>query len=137
MDFSLGPLQSSSPAPGDEAAVLAVARAFMDGLAAGKLDRALLLPEAREALALLLEPTAPRSGSAYRLGAILLRGADASLRLRLPSAALAGKGAAAVREEGLLSLRKDGDAWHIEALALDPPATGPLTFAPDALDRAK
>jgi hypothetical protein len=84
-DFSLGPLQSYSPAPGDEAAVFAVARAFMDGIAAGKLDKDLLLPEARDALSLLLAPdpaastaSKPEGGIAsYRLGKMLIRGEDA------------------------------------------------------------
>jgi hypothetical protein len=140
MDFSLGLLQSYSPASGDEAAVFAVARAFMDGMAAGKLDEALLLPEAREALSILLAPEAPKAGSAassYRLGSIDVHGDGASLRLRLPSAATPAAGVAAIREEGLLSLRRSGEAWYVEALALDPPASGAPAFAPDALDRAK
>jgi hypothetical protein len=153
IDFSLGPLQSYSPASGDEAAVLVVARAFAEGIAAGKLDAALLLPEAREALALLLAPATPRAASEveaeaaatkagpaaqlYRLGAIAIRGQDASLKLRLPSGTAPDKPADAMREEGLLSLRKAGDTWYIEALALDPPSAKAPAFAPDALERAK
>lgn len=147
-DFSLGPLQSYSPAEGDEAAVFAVARAFTEGIAAGKLNRELLLPEARDALSLLLAPPAapaapaePASPAAalpgYRLGAIALRGEDASLRLRLAATKASAEGAEALREEGLLSLRKVDGAWYVEALALDPPKTGALAFAPDAADRAK
>jgi hypothetical protein len=142
-DFSLGPLQSYRPAEGDESSVFAVVKAFMDGIAAGKLDNGLLLPEARDALSLLLAPpepaaTAPavsRDAPSYRLGAISIRGQDASLLVRLPAAGLPSD--AAVREEGLLSLRKVGDAWYVEALALDSPKTGALAFAPDAADRAK
>jgi hypothetical protein len=158
-DFSLGPLQSYRPAEGDEAAVFAVARAFMDGIAAGKLDRELLLPEARNALSFLLAPTAQTAtgrqaradAPAYRLGAIFIRGEDASLKVRLPSAdtqskltseaepptGLPAEAAKPVREEGLLSLRKIGDAWYVEALALAPPKSGTLAFAPDAPDLAK
>jgi hypothetical protein len=129
-DYSLGPLQSYHPAEGDEAAVFAAAKTFVTDLSAGKLDKELLLPEARDALSALLAP-AP-SGSAregaipYRLGAIVLQGSDASLRLRFPYAA--GEN----REEGLLSLRKVDQKWYVEALALDPPASGPLAFNPDA-----
>jgi hypothetical protein len=146
MDFSLGPLQSYSPASGDESAAFAVARSFMDSLAAGKLDKELLFPEAREALSILLAPAPPRpapegaaeesaakaqaDASPYRLGAISIKGEDASLKVRLPSAG-------AVREEGLLSLRKAGDRWYIEALALDPPASGAPAFAPDAFERTR
>jgi hypothetical protein len=129
-DFSLGPLQSYRPAEGDEAAAFAVARSFAEGIAAGKLDKEILLPEARDALIVLLAPQAPDSGSRtmipYRLGAILLKGSDASLRLRLPSA----EGAA--REEGLLSLRKIGDTWYVENFAHDMPASGALAFNPDS-----
>jgi hypothetical protein len=149
-DFSLGPLQSYKPAQGDEAAVLKVARAFMDGIAAGKPDKELLLPEVRDALSLLLAPSAPPSGSAassgeakelaYRLGAIVLGGEDASLRVRLPSTQLPADGTKAarvVRQEGLLSLRKSGDSWYIEALALGPPESEALVFAPEALRKTK
>jgi hypothetical protein len=151
-DFSLGPLQSFKPAEGAEAAVFAVARDFMDGLAAGKLDKGLLLPEARDALALLLEPVAQRSAKSetassaaeargdvpnYRLGAIVIRGEDASLKVRLSSAKIPSDPAKAIREEGLLSLRKVGDAWYVEALALGLPVSGALAFDPDAPERSK
>jgi hypothetical protein len=148
-DFSLGPLQSYKPAAGAEAAVFAVARAFMDGLAAGKLDKELLLPEARDALSLLLEPVAQRSAKSetadeargdapnYRLGAIVIRGEDASLKVRLSSAPPPSDSAKAIREEGLLSLRKIGDAWYVEALALGPPESGALAFDPDAPEKSK
>jgi len=143
-DFSLGPLQSYSPAPGDEAAVFAVARAFMDGIAAGKLDKDLLLPEARDALSLLLAPdpaastaSKPEGGIAsYRLGKMLIRGEDASLKVRLPSAGALSE-PKAVRQEGLLSLRKEGDSWYIETLALAPPLTGALAFTLDPRVKAK
>ncbi len=133
-DFSLGPLQSfRPPADGDEAAILAVARSFMDGLAAGKLDSKILLPEARDALTVLLAPSpktddaAGKEGAApaYRLGAISISGEDASLKARLPS--VSGD---AARRDGLLSLRKVDGSWYIETLALDPPATGALVFDP-------
>jgi hypothetical protein len=129
-DYSLGLLQSYRPAEGDEAEAFATASSFVKGIREGKLDTALLLPQSREALSAILAPS--QTGSAvvsaipYRLGAIVLRGPDASLRLRLPS------GPGEPRVEGLLSLRKVGDAWYIEALALDPPASGPLTFNPEA-----
>lgn len=129
-DFSLGPLQSDRPAEGDEAGAFAIAKAFMKGLAEGKIDKELLLPNSRDALSALLMPSAPgstdRPAIPYRLGAILLRGPDASLRIRLPAAA--GES----RVEGLLSLRKAGDTWYVEALALDPPVDGPLAFNPAA-----
>jgi hypothetical protein len=129
-DYSIGPLQSYIPAEGDEAAVWKVALAFADGIAAGKLDAALLLPEARDALSVLLSPPEPvsdaKAARPYRLGAIVLQGQGASLRIRLPGVA------GSPREEGLLSLRKAGDAWYVEALALDPPASGALAFNPDS-----
>jgi hypothetical protein len=129
-DYSLGPLQSWRPAAGDEAAVFATATAFMEGIAAGKLEKQLLLPQSRDALSALLAPpgpgSAPRSAIPYRLGAIALRGPDASLRLRLPAAAGAG------REEGLLSLRKSEGTWYVEALALDARAAGAPAFDPNA-----
>jgi hypothetical protein len=145
-DFSLGPLQSYAPAAGDEAAVFAVARAFMDDIAAGKLNRELLLPESRDALSLLLAPAPPGESSgapsatnlsAYRLGAIALRGEDASLKVRLPRAAATAGGTDAPRVEGLLSLRKYDGSWYVEALALGPPEAGALSFAPDDGYRAK
>jgi hypothetical protein len=129
-DFSLGPLQSWRPAAGDEKAVFTAATSFLDGLAAGKLDKALLLPSARDALAVLLAPPPPGAeGSgkpaAYRLGAIAIQDDQGSLRIRLSTPA------EAPREEGLLSLRKVGENWFIEALALDPPASAALAFTPD------
>jgi hypothetical protein len=135
-DFSLGALQSYAPAEGDEGEVLAAARSFMDGLAEGKLDPELLLPEARDALSVLLAPPAPgaKAKVPYRLGAIAVWGEDASLRVRLPSE-LEPSDPKSVREEGLLSLRKAGGSWYVEALALDPPRTGALAF--DADPRAR
>jgi hypothetical protein len=134
-DFSLGPLQSYGPAEGAEAAVFAVARKFMDGIAAGKLDEQLLLPEAREALAVLLSPPQSKASgeaaSPYRLGAVTIKGDDASLALRMPRME-----SGSARVEGLLSLRKSGDAWYIQALALKPPESAALAFMPDASDSA-
>jgi hypothetical protein len=131
-DFSLGPLQAFHPAKGDEAAVFEIAGKFMEGIAEGKLDPELLLPEAREALSVLLAPAqaVAHAKAPYRLGAIDLNGEDASLRVRLPSA-LDLSDSRGILEEGLLSLREVGDAWYIEALALDPPRSGPLAFDPD------
>ncbi len=127
-DFSLGPLQSLRPAKGDEAEAFAVAVAFAEGIASGKLDKALLLPKSRDALSVLLALPAPSPGSQaathFRLGAIELRGPDASLRIRLPGAV------GAARREGLLSLRKEGEAWYVEALSLGPPDSAPLAFNP-------
>jgi len=143
-DFALGPLQSYRPAEGDEAAAFAVAKAFMDGVTAGKLDENLLLPEAREALSVLLapppaqvappEPQAAKgaAASSYRLGEITIKGDDASLMLRMPRSE-----ASSFREEGLLSLRKAGGAWYVQALALKPPDSAALVFAPDAQDKSK
>ena len=139
-DFSLGPLQSSSPAKGDEADALEVARSFMDGLAAGKLDPELLLPSSREALSVLLAP-APQAAAAhgqaspYRLGAISIQGDDASLKVRLASAKPLSD-PQCLREEGLLSLRKEGGSWYIEALALEAPKSGSLAFDPSSLARS-
>ncbi len=137
-DYSLGPLQSSRPAEGDETAVYAIATAFLKGIGEGKLDKELLLPQSRDALSVILAPpdrgstSESAGGSAavpavpYRLGAIIVSGFDASLRLRLPAAV------GEPRVEGLLSLRKVDDAWYVEALALDPPEEGTLAFNPDA-----
>ena len=135
-DFSLGPLQSYYPAPGDEAEVFALVKSFLSGLGAGTIDKSLLLPGSRDALAVILAPAPPAStvsdssapGSApapYRLGAIMLQSPEASLRIRLGSPAGAG------RREGLLSLRKLDDSWYVEALALDPPSSESLAFNPN------
>jgi hypothetical protein len=132
-DFSLGPLQSLRPDSREEAP-LATARAFVDGIAAGKIDSSIYLPEARVALAALLEPRPPAEGNAVsgaRLGAIEVEGDAASLRLRLPER----EGSA--REEGLLSLRERDGAWYVEALALDPPTSAELAFDPGARPAAR
>ncbi len=130
-DFSLGPLQSYRPAEGDEASVFVVATSFMKGIAEGRLDRKLLLPRSRDALSELLAPSEPGSTASsavpYRLGEVVIQGCDASLKIRLPTET------DGPRIEGLLSLRKEGDTWYVEALALDPPLSGPLAFNPDAL----
>jgi hypothetical protein len=152
-DFSLGPLQSYDPAPGDEAKIFAVARSFLEGIAAGKLDESVLLPEQREALALLLAPSPPADNAApasktspasgYRLGAIAIRGEDASLKVRLPPlqgtqpGSQPGSTGSATRVEGLLSLRKVDEAWYIEALALKPPMVGAATFSADQGSKAE
>jgi hypothetical protein len=128
-DFSLGPLQSLRPDTKEERAALATALAFLDGVAAGKADPSLYLPEARDALAALLAPQPAKDGtkaSGARVGAIELEGGAASLRVRLPSR----EGGA--RLEGLLSLREEGGAWYVEALALDPPSSAELAFDPGA-----
>ncbi len=129
-DYSLGPLQSHHPEKGDESDAFMVARSFVEGIASGKLDKKILLPEARDALVVLLTPPSPDPGSPtmkpYRLGAISLEGSSASLRLRLSSAV------DATRQEGLLSLRKSEDLWYIEAFALDPPVSGAMAFNPDS-----
>jgi hypothetical protein len=126
-DFSLGPLQSMRPSSAVEAKALAVARAFLDGVAAGKVDAALFLPEARDALSALLAPAPVEKGSAIaaaRIGAMIVEGGSASLRVRLPGPE------AGPRTEGLLSLREEDGSWYVEALALDPPAAAELAFAP-------
>lgn len=140
-DYSLGPLQSYRPAEGDESAVFSLAKAFLDKLGGGKIDKSLLLPGARDALAVILASLAQKpaaadnegssSGSPYRLGAIEIQGAEASLRLRLPSPSGSG------RREGLLSLRKAEDSWYVEALVMDPPASGALAFNPDTSARPR
>ena len=67
----------------------------------------------------------------YRLGAIVLSGDDASLRVRLPPAAMGASGAQ--RVEGLLSLRKVEGSWYVESLALDRMVDTPLSFSPNAV----
>jgi len=62
----------------------------------------------------------------YRLGHIVLKGSDASLRLRLSRAA------GAAIDEGLLSLRKIDDTWYIETFARGMPMSGALAFNPDS-----
>jgi hypothetical protein len=112
----------------------------MDGLAAGKLDPELLLPSSREALSTLLAPE-PQTASTqtqvcpYRLGVIDIQGDDASLKVRLASAKPLSD-PQSVREEGLLSLRKESDSWYIEALALDVPKNGRLAFDPSSFERS-
>ena len=129
-DYSLGPLQSYHPEKSDESDAFTVARSFVEGMASGKLDKEILLPEARDALAVLLTPPPPDPGlptmMPYRLGAISLEGSSASLRLRLSTAV------DTARQEGLLSLRKNEDLWYIEAFALDPPVSVALAFNPDS-----
>jgi hypothetical protein len=134
-DFSLGPLQSYRPAKGDEEDALKTALSFMDGISQGRLDKGLLLPEAREALSVLLAPPGPakeaQTARPYRLGAIELLGQGASLRVRMPGAA------SEARVEGLLSLRKSGGSWFVEGLSLDPPASAELVFNPDTSARQR
>ncbi|MEI6877021.1 MAG: hypothetical protein WCL50_18055 [Spirochaetota bacterium] len=129
-DYALGLLQSYHPEKGDESDAFTVARSFVEGIASGKLNKNILLPEARDALAVLLDPPPPDPGlptmKPYRLGAISLEGSTASLRVRLSSPV------DAARQEGLLSLRKHEDVWYIEAFAVDPPASGALAFNPDS-----
>jgi len=128
-DFSLGPLQSLQPASKQEAAALATARSFLDGIAAGKIDASLFLPEARDALSALLSPAPLKEGeslSPARLGALGIEGDSASLRVRLP----APEGAA--RTEGVISLRERDGTWYVEALAIDPSSQADLAFDPGA-----
>jgi hypothetical protein len=112
----------------------------MDGLDAGKLDPELLLPSSREALSALLAP-APQTAAAqsqaspYRLGAIDIKGDDASLKVRLASDKPLSD-PQSVREEGLLSLRKEDGSWYIEALAIETPKTGSLAFDPSSFERS-
>ncbi len=129
-DFSLGLLQGRRGLSGAEAAVLAVVDAFMTGLAAGKIDPSLFLPEARDALSVLIAPLSSKEGARLaqaRAGAIEVEGGAASLRVRLPAEEKAP------RLEGLLSLREKGGAWYVEALALDPPSDSSPAFEPGSL----
>jgi len=139
-DYSLGPLQSHRPAEGAESGSFAAAVAFMNAYAHGKLDKASLLPEAREALSVLLAPTGAATGSAtgaatgaapFRLGKAKIEGQAASYLVRLPRAS------DAPRIEGLLSLRAVEGRWYVEALVLDPPAPARLAFDPSALASRK
>ena len=131
-DYSLGPLQDYRVAGEDAIGALATARRFMEGMASGKLDPALLAPISREALALLLAPAPSGGGGArsaaqvYRLGALSFGGGgdSAYLRVRLPGAT------GEERLEGSLALGKVEGAWYVEALSLDPGAAGPLRFDP-------
>ncbi len=128
-DFSLGPLQAANPRDETVAAVLGVAEAFLSGVAEGKIDPSLFLPEAREALSILISPPPAEKGAVAlpgRVGAIELDGSAASLRVRLPAAR------GSPRLEGLLSLRREGNAWYVESLALDPPVEGSPAFEPGA-----
>jgi hypothetical protein len=146
-DFSLGPLESFRPAAEDEAAAFKVASSFIQGIGSGKLDKELLLPEARDALSALLAPAGSdasakgeqsaspaakdaqggvSAASSARIGAMTIQGEDASMRVRLPVEP------GAPREEGLLSLRKVEDSWYVEALSLDPPSSEALAFSPDS-----
>jgi hypothetical protein len=128
-DFSLGPLQSSRPDSKEKAAALETARTFLAGAAAGKVDPSIYLPEARDALSALLAPAPAKEGAAAlpgRIGAIEMEGDAASMGIRLPSSP------GDARIEGLLSLRKRDGAWYVESLALDPPSSGELAFAPGA-----
>ena len=126
-DFSLGPLQDLRASGGPEAEVLSVAGRFLKAYAAGKLEPELLYPDSREALALLLAPAgavAP-GGLPGRLGAIAVEGSSATLRLRLPSSP------GEERVEGSLALGLVDGVWYVEALGLDPRASGALSFDPD------
>ena len=119
-DYGLGPLQDYRPSAEGEARALVVARRFIDGLAAGRLDAALLVPDSRDALALLLAPAKAEaaagegSESSCRLGAMKVEGDSASLRVRFPA------GGAPV--EGSLTLGEVGGSWYVEALSIDPSA---------------
>ncbi|MDP3177646.1 MAG: hypothetical protein Q8M76_07060, partial [Spirochaetaceae bacterium] len=131
-DYSLGPLQSYRPTEGAESESFAAAVAFMDAYAQGKLDKTALLPEAREALSVLLTPPSAATGAApYRLGKAKVEGQAASYLVRLPRVR------DAPRVEGLLSLRAVESRWYVEALVLDPPAPARLAFDPSALASRK
>ena len=137
-DYSLGPLQSSRPAEGDETAVYAIATAFLKGIGEGKLDKELLLPQSRDALSVILAPpargsTSESGGSAaapaipYRLGAIIVSGFDASLRLRLPAAVgETPRGGPPLAQEGRRRLVRRGPG------ARPSRGQGTLAFNPDA-----
>jgi len=138
-DFSLGPLQSYRPSEGDEAAVFAVATSFVSGIAAGKLDKQLLFPAARDALSVLLAAPAPLLGlgARYNIGS-----APSSCEARTHRSSFGfPQPRTPARIEGLLSLKKADGTWYVEALALDPPVTGALIFNPDSsagdLDRTR
>ncbi len=140
-DFSLGKLQSLQPADPAEKAVLAVVQSFLAGLDKGAIDTSLYLPEARDALSFLLSPSAtrgedsaalaasaalPAPAAKVRIGAIVLEGDTAFLKLRLPGTK------DGFRREGLLSLRERDGTWYIEAFALDRPESAELSFKPSS-----
>ncbi|HET7839786.1 MAG TPA: hypothetical protein VFL04_08495 [Rectinemataceae bacterium] len=111
-DFSIGALQDYRSGSDRLSSALATAQGLMDGLAKGKLDPALLVPEEREALSLALAPlSGEMQGGDFRYGQISLSGDEAWMRVRL---APAGDGPS---HEGLLSLRADGEVWRVESLS--------------------
>jgi len=129
-DFTLGLLQPTRPRDGAETEVLKVVDAFLSGVAAGKIDASLFLPEAREALSVLIAPLPAKEGARIvqaRAGAIEIAGGAASLRVRLPAEEKSP------RLEALLSLREFRGTWYVEALALDPPSSASPSFEPGSL----
>jgi hypothetical protein len=147
-DFGIGLLHDYRDADPERASVLARARLFMDGIAAGRIDPELLAPASRIALAILLAPLAapaeaqqPAQGlptesagkarTLYRLGAFKIEGGMASLRLP-------GR-AGSPRSEGLLTLGRTGEEWYVEGLSLEAPpsASGPVAFDPGVIEQIR
>lgn len=140
-DYSIGPLQDYRAASEEEAGIAAIAKLFMDGMAARRLDPSLLVPDARDALALLLAPPpaaeATKSGVKggedlpYRLGAVKAEGDSASLRVRLPSTLDEGRAGA------ILSLGKIDGSWYVAAMSMDNPQGEGADAAPPVFDRSE
>jgi hypothetical protein len=136
-DFAIGPLADSRPESHDEAAALAAASSFLDGVVKGSYREDLALPGRKPLLALLSSPLFkdPRPAS-YRIGKLRL-GEDraggeevAACRLRLGGPApktgeKAGSGAPPPAiQTGEIGLRLENKVWYVESVTLDEAKAG-------------
>lgn len=132
-DFAIGPLADSRPESLDEAAALAAASAFLDGIVKGSYREDLALPERKPLLALLAAPLLkePRPAS-YRIGRLKI-GQDAAegeevaacrLRIDTPRREAGTDAGSSVSlspemRTGEISLRLEGKTWYVESILLD------------------
>jgi hypothetical protein len=136
-DFAIGPLADSRPESLDEAAALAAARAFLDGVVKGSYREDLALPGRKPLLALLSSPLFkdPRPAS-YRIGKLKISqdGAGgeevAACRLRLGGPVQKAEGVAAsgapppAIQTGEIGLRLENKVWYVESITLDEAKAG-------------
>jgi hypothetical protein len=146
-DLRLGPLQDYRDKSQDANAACIAARAFLDGILAGKLAESSIAPDRISLLEVLAAPLLERpSAIAYRLGGISMTGGPESLtalaRVAFAWQAKAGKAGGAIgadtkaggaigadtkaggavydfSKEGELGLRLEGGKWYVESISLD------------------
>lgn len=136
-DLRLGPLQDYRDKSQDANAACIAARAFLDGILAGKLAESSIAPDRISLLEVLAAPLLERPPAvAYRLGGISMTGGPESLtalaRVAFAWQAKAGKAGGAIgadtkaggavydfSKEGELGLRLEGGKWYVESISLD------------------